>query len=164
MRPDRIIMGEVRGGEAVDMLQAMNTGHDGSLTTIHSNSPRDCLSRLETMIAMASLDLPERAMRQQIASAVNVVVQVSRLGDGTRKLLQISEIVGMEGDVITMQDIFVFERQGIGEGDKVLGQFKATGIRPKFADRLKAYGIDLGSMLFSNLGDRAPARGGGHRW
>jgi pilus assembly protein CpaF len=164
MRPDRIIMGEVRGGEAVDMLQAMNTGHDGSLTTIHSNSPRDCLSRLETMIAMASLDLPERAMRQQIASAVNVVIQVSRLGDGTRKLLQISEIVGMEGDVITMQDIFVFERQGIGEGDKVLGQFKATGIRPKFADRLKAYGIDLGAMLFSNVGDRAPARGGGHRW
>jgi pilus assembly protein CpaF len=164
MRPDRIIMGEVRGGEAVDMLQAMNTGHDGSLTTIHSNSPRDCLSRLETMIAMASLDLPERAMRQQIASAVNVVIQVSRLGDGTRKLLQVSEIVGMEGDVITMQDIFVFERQGIGEGDKVLGQFKATGIRPKFADRLKAYGIDLGAMLFSNLGDRAPARSGGHRW
>jgi pilus assembly protein CpaF len=166
MRPDRIIMGEVRGGEAVDMLQAMNTGHDGSLTTIHSNSPRDCLSRLETMIAMASLDLPERAMRQQIASAVNVVIQVSRLGDGTRKLLQVSEIVGMEGDVITMQDIFVFERQGIGEGDKVLGQFKATGIRPKFADRLKAYGIDLGSMLFSNLGERghAQARSGGHRW
>ena len=166
MRPDRIIMGEVRGGEAVDMLQAMNTGHDGSLTTIHSNSPRDCLSRLETMIAMASLDLPERAMRQQIASAVNVVIQVSRLGDGTRKLLQVSEIVGMEGDVITMQDIFVFERQGIGEDDKVLGQFKATGIRPKFADRLKAYGIDLGSMLFSNLGERghAQARSGGHRW
>jgi pilus assembly protein CpaF len=166
MRPDRIIMGEVRGGEAVDMLQAMNTGHDGSLTTIHSNSPRDCLSRLETMIAMASLDLPERAMRQQIASAVNVVVQVSRLGDGTRKLLQVSEIVGMEGDVITMQDIFVFERQGVGEGDKVLGQFKATGIRPKFADRLKAYGIDLGSMLFANLAERGhtPARSGGHRW
>jgi len=166
MRPDRIIMGEVRGGEAVDMLQAMNTGHDGSLTTIHSNSPRDCLSRLETMIAMASLDLPEKAMRQQIASAVNVIVQVSRLGDGTRKLMQVSEIVGMEGDVITMQDIFVFERQGIGEGDKVLGQFKATGIRPKFADRLKAYGIDLGSMLFSNLGERGhqQARSGGHRW
>jgi pilus assembly protein CpaF len=166
MRPDRIIMGECRGAEAVDMLQAMNTGHDGSLTTLHSNSPRDCLSRLETMIAMASLDLPERAMRQQIASAVNVVIQVSRLGDGTRKLLQVSEIVGMEGDVITMQDIFVFERQGVGEGDKVLGQFKATGIRPKFADRLKAYGIDLGSMLFSNLGERghAQARSGGHRW
>ncbi len=167
MRPDRIIMGECRGGEAVDMLQAMNTGHDGSLTTIHSNSPRDCLSRLETMIAMASLDLPEKAMRQQIASAINVVIQVSRLGDGTRKIIQISEIVGMEGDVITMQDIFVFERQGVGENDKVLGEFKATGIRPKFADRLKAYGIDLAGMLFSNLGDRphVSARlGGSHRW
>jgi len=167
MRPDRIIMGECRGGEAVDMLQAMNTGHDGSLTTIHSNSPRDCLSRLETMIAMASLDLPERAMRQQIASAVNVVIQVSRLGDGTRKIIQISEIVGMEGDVITMQDIFIFERQGIGENEKVLGQFKATGIRPKFADRLKAYGIDLAGMLFSNLGERphtSPRTGGTHRW
>ncbi len=166
MRPDRIIVGEVRGPEAVDMLQAMNTGHDGSLTTIHSNSPRDCLSRLETMIAMSSLDLPERAMRQQIASAVNVVIQVSRLGDGSRKILQISEIVGMEGDVITMQDIFLFERQGVGDGDKVLGQFKATGIRPKFADRLKAYGIDLGAMLFSNLGERphGGARTGGTRW
>jgi pilus assembly protein CpaF len=167
MRPDRIIMGECRGGEAVDMLQAMNTGHDGSLTTIHSNSPRDCLSRLETMIAMASLDLPERAMRQQIASAVNVVIQVSRLGDGTRKILQISEIVGMEGDVITMQDIFVYERQGIGESEKVLGQFKATGIRPKFADRLKQYGIDLGAMLFSNLGERPHGgvrTGGAQRW
>ena len=167
MRPDRIIMGECRGGEAVDMLQAMNTGHDGSLTTIHSNSPRDCLSRLETMIAMASLDLPERAMRQQIASAIQVVIQMSRLGDGTRKILQISEIVGMEGDVITMQDIFVYERQGIGDGDKVLGQFKATGIRPKFADRLKAYGIDLGAMLFSNLGERphgGARTGGTQRW
>ncbi len=166
MRPDRIIMGECRGGEAVDMLQAMNTGHDGSLTTIHSNSPRDCLSRLETMIAMASLDLPERAMRQQIASAVNVVIQVSRLGDGSRKLIQFSEIVGMEGDVITMQDIFIFERQGIGENEKVLGQFKATGIRPKFADRLKAYGIDLAGLLFSNVGERPAHRAGGgsHRW
>ena len=167
MRPDRIIMGECRGGEAVDMLQAMNTGHDGSLTTIHSNSPRDCLSRLETMIAMASLDLPEKAMRQQIASAVNVVIQVSRLGDGTRKILQVSEIVGMEGDVITMQDIFMFERTGVGENDKVLGEFKATGIRPKFADRLKAYGIDLAGMLFSNLGDRphiSARMGGSHRW
>jgi pilus assembly protein CpaF len=119
------------------------------------------------MIAMSSLDLPERAMRQQIASAVNVVIQVSRLGDGTRKILQISEIVGMEGDVITMQDIFMFERQGVGENDKVLGQFKATGIRPKFADRLKAYGIDLGAMLFSNLGERphgSARTGGTQRW
>jgi len=158
-------MGECRGAEAIDMLQAMNTGHDGSLTTLHANSPRDALSRLETMISMANLELPERAMRQQIASAINVVIQVSRLGDGTRKIMQISEIVGMEGDVITMQDIFVFERQGIGENEKVLGQFKATGIRPKFADRLKAYGIDLAAMLFSNLGERPPARTGGtHRW
>jgi pilus assembly protein CpaF len=169
MRPDRIIMGECRGGEAVDMLQAMNTGHDGSITTLHANTPRDALSRLETMISMASLELPEKAMRQQIASAINVVIQVSRLGDGTRKILQISEIVGMEGDVITMQDIFMFERQGIGDGDKVLGQFRATGIRPKFADRLKGYGIDLASMLFSNLGDK-PHMGqkghaqGGSRW
>jgi pilus assembly protein CpaF len=152
MRPDRIVVGEVRGAEAVDMLQAMNTGHDGSLTTIHSNSPRDALSRLETMIAMASLHLPERAMRQQIASAINVVIQVARLGDGSRKLIQISEIVGMEGEVITMQDIFVYERQGVDEDGRVVGRFKATGIRPKFADRLQAYGIKLSSLLFENLG------------
>jgi pilus assembly protein CpaF len=148
MRPDRIIMGEVRGAEAVDMLQAMNTGHDGSLTTLHANSPRDALSRLETMISMASLDLPEKAMRQQVASAINIVIQVARLSDGTRKIVQISEIVGMEGDVITMQDIFLFEREGIGEGEKVLGNFRATGIRPRCSDRLKAYGIDLSAMLF----------------
>jgi pilus assembly protein CpaF len=156
MRPDRIIMGECRGPEAVDMLQAMNTGHDGSLTTLHANTARDALSRLETMIAMASLDLPEKAMRQQIANAIQVVIQVTRLGDGTRKITNISEITGMEGDVITMQDIFVFDRQGVGDGGKVLGHFKATGIRPKFADRLKAYGIDLASMLFTNL-DQRPA-------
>jgi pilus assembly protein CpaF len=167
MRPDRIIVGEVRGEEALDMLQAMNTGHDGSLTTIHANSPRDGLSRIETMIAMGATNLPERAMRQQIAAAIQIVIQQSRLTDGTRKVTSISEITGMEGDVITMQDIFVFERQGIGENEKVLGQFKATGIRPKFADRLKAYGIDLAAMLFSNLGERphTPARTGGtHRW
>jgi pilus assembly protein CpaF len=152
MRPDRIVVGEVRGSEAVDMLQAMNTGHDGSLTTIHSNSPRDSLSRLETMLAMANLNLPDKAMRQQIASAINVVIQVSRLSDGCRKLIQISEIVGMEGDVITMQDIFMFERQGIGEGGRVKGRFKATGIRPRFADRLQSYGIQLHSLLFENLG------------
>jgi pilus assembly protein CpaF len=165
MRPDRIIMGECRGGEAVDMLQAMNTGHDGSLTTIHSNSPRDALSRLETMIAMASLDLPEKAMRQQIASAVNIVIQVSRLGDGTRKLMQISEIVGMEGDVITMQDIFLFEREGVGENDKVLGRFKASGIRPRCAERLKAYGVDLSTVLFTNNELSSHALGHGKsRW
>jgi pilus assembly protein CpaF len=160
MRPDRIIMGECRGAEAVDMLQAMNTGHDGSVTTLHANTPRDALSRLETMISMASLDLPEKAMRQQIASAIQIVIQVSRLSDGTRKVIQISEIAGMEGDVITMQDIFIFERLGIGENDKVLGRFVATGIRPKCAERLKAYGIDLSQLLFTNTATPA----GGSRW
>jgi pilus assembly protein CpaF len=163
MRPDRIIMGECRGSEAIDMLQAMNTGHDGSLTTLHANTPRDALSRLETMISMANLELPERAMRQQIASAINVVVQVSRLSDGSRKLMQVSEIVGMEGDIITMQDIFVYEREGM-ENDKVLGQFKATGIRPRFSDRLKSYGIDLSAVLFSNPTPAEAARGGMPRW
>jgi pilus assembly protein CpaF len=155
MRPDRIIVGEVRGPEAVDMLQAMNTGHDGSITTLHANTTRDALSRLETMISMANLRLPEKAMRQQIASAINVVVQISRLSDGSRKVTNISEIVGMEGEVITMQDIFVFERQGIGEDGEVLGRFRSTGIRPRFSDRLKAYGINLGELLFA---DTAPAQ------
>jgi pilus assembly protein CpaF len=150
MRPDRIIVGEVRGPEAVDMLQAMNTGHDGSLTTLHSNSPRDALSRLETMISMANLALPEKAMRQQVASAIDVVIQVTRYSDGSRRLSSISEIVGMEGDVITMQEIFLFERQGIGEDGKVLGRFKATGIRPRFAERLRTAGIELPTALFSN--------------
>jgi pilus assembly protein CpaF len=156
-------MGECRGGEAIDMLQAMNTGHDGSLTTLHANTPRDALSRLETMISMANLELPERAMRQQIASAINVVVQVSRLSDGTRKLMQVSEIVGMEGDIITMQDIFVYEREGIGADEKVQGHFRATGIRPRFSDRLKAYGIDLSSVLFTNHGGPDGGRGSS-RW
>jgi pilus assembly protein CpaF len=164
MRPDRIIMGECRGSEAIDMLQAMNTGHDGSLTTLHANTPRDALSRLETMISMANLELPERAMRQQIASAINVVVQVSRLSDGTRKLMQVSEIVGMEGDIITMQDIFIYEREGVAENDKVLGRFRATGIRPRFSDRLKSYGIDLSSLLFSNPAVTDSVRGGTSRW
>jgi pilus assembly protein CpaF len=161
MRPDRIIMGECRGGEAVDMLQAMNTGHDGSITTLHANAPRDALSRLETMISMSSLDLPDKAMRQQIASAIQVVIQVSRLSDGTRKITQIAEISGMEGDVITMQDIFTFERQGIGEDDRVLGRFAATGIRPKFTERLKAYGVDLSALLFLNRDGRGHGR---ERW
>jgi pilus assembly protein CpaF len=160
MRPDRIIMGECRGGEAVDMLQAMNTGHDGSITTVHANSPRDALSRLETMISMASLDLPEKGMRQQIASAVQVVIQVSRMSDGTRKVIQISEIVGMEGDVITMQDIFGFERLGM-DGDKVLGRFRASGIRPRFSDRLKSFGIDLSAILFSDMAEPGAGRS---RW
>jgi pilus assembly protein CpaF len=162
MRPDRIIMGECRGSEAVDMLQAMNTGHDGSLTTLHANTPRDALSRLETMISMASLDLPEKAMRQQIASAIQIVMQVARMSDGTRKVVQISEIVGMEGDVITMQDIFQYERTGIGENERVLGKFRATGIRPRCAERLKAYGVDLSHVLFSNL--ELKAAGGRERW
>jgi len=151
MRPDRIVVGEVRGPEAVDMLQAMNTGHDGSLTTLHANTPRDALSRLETMISMASLNLADKAMRQQIASAIDVVIQVSRLSDGTRKVIQIAEVVGMEGDIITMQDIFSFQRQGLDEDGKVRGHFRPTGIRPRFAERLKAWGIELPSDIFSPL-------------
>ncbi|MEJ2540967.1 MAG: CpaF family protein [Gemmatimonadota bacterium] len=148
MRPDRIIVGEVRGAEAVDMLQAMNTGHDGSLTTLHANTPRDALNRLATMVAMANLNLPEKAVRQQIANGIQVVLQVSRLSDGSRKLMSISEVVGMEGDVITMQEIFAFERQGLDENGNVLGRFRPTGIRPKFADSLKARGVELAGALF----------------
>jgi pilus assembly protein CpaF len=144
MRPDRIIVGEVRGPEAVDVLQAMNTGH--------ANGPRDALARLETMISMANLELPERAMRQQVASAIHLVIQVSRLSDGSRKVMQVSEIVGMEGDVITMQDIFMFEREGVAENDIVLGRFRASGIRPRCVDRFKAYGIEVGTRLFSDDG------------
>ena len=151
MRPDRIIVGEVRGSEAVDMLQAMNTGHDGSLTTLHANSPRDALARLETMVSMANLNLPEKAMRQQIASALHAVIQIARLSDGRRRIVSVSEIVGMEGDVITMQEIFQFERQGIGEEGEVLGQYKATGIRPRFTERLRTAGIELPTALFSNV-------------
>ncbi len=158
MRPDRIIVGEVRGAESVDMLQAMNTGHDGSLTTLHANTPRDALVRLETMVSMANLNLPDKAMRQQISSAIHVVVQTSRLSDGTRKVVQIAEITGMEGDVITMQDIFSFDRAGVGEGGKVLGRFVATGIRPKFVDRFRAYGISLPAGLFDTLGEALPLR------
>jgi pilus assembly protein CpaF len=148
MRPDRIVIGEVRGEEALDMLQAMNTGHDGSLTTIHANSPRDALARLETMVAMASLNLPERAIRRQIASAIDLVLQVARLSDGKRKVISMSEITGMESDVITMQEIFVFEKKGIGEKGEVLGEFMATGIRPKFAERLAVAGIQLPAKMF----------------
>jgi pilus assembly protein CpaF len=151
MRPDRIVVGEVRGGEAVDMLQAMNTGHDGSLTTLHANSPRDALARLETMISMAGLNLPERAMRQQVASAIDVVIQVSRLTDGRRKVINISEIVGMEGETVTMQDIFVFEREDTTEDGKVIGRFRSTGIRPRFTERLKEFGIRLPATMFSDV-------------
>ncbi|HEY9446891.1 MAG TPA: CpaF family protein [Burkholderiales bacterium] len=148
MRPDRIIIGEVRGGEAFDMLQAMNTGHEGSLTTIHANTPRDAIARLENMIGMANMSLPHRAARQQIASAITVVVQVLRLIDGRRKLTSIQEITGMEGDVITMQEIFTFRQTGITEEGKVEGYFQATGVRPKFSDRLRAFGVVLQDGMF----------------
>src|SRR5215471_8537489 len=148
MRPDRILVGEVRGEEALDMLQAMNTGHDGSLTTIHANTPRDALGRLETMVSMANLNIPDRAVRQQIASAIHAVIQVSRLSDGTRKLTSICEITGMEGEVVCMQDIFRFERRGITETGKTRGAFRATGMRPKFAERLLSLGLRLPANLF----------------
>src|SRR5579871_534313 len=151
MRPDRIVVGEVRGEEAFDMLQAMNTGHEGSLTTVHANTPRDALARLESMLSMANLNIPERAVRQQIASAIHAVVQIARLSDGTRKVISVSEVTGMEADMISMQDIFTFERKGLGEGGKVKGQFKATGIRPKFADRLAAGGCRLRPSLFDSI-------------
>jgi len=150
MRPDRIVLGEVRGEEAFDMLQAMNTGHDGSLTTVHANSQRDALSRIENMVSMANLNIPERAIRHQIASAIHAVVQVARLSDGTRKILTISEIVGMEADIITMQDIFVFDRLGIDESGKGRGMFHATGVRPKFAERLATAGCRLRPALFES--------------
>ena len=149
MRPDRIIVGEVRGEEAVDMLQAMKTGHDGSLTTLHANTPRDALARLETMISMAGFNLGEKGMRQQIANAINVIIQVSRLTDGKRKVVSISEITGMEGDVITMQEIFVYEREGMTEDGAVVGRFRATGIRPKFTERLARYGVHLPTSVFA---------------
>jgi pilus assembly protein CpaF len=150
MRPDRIIVGEVRGEEALDMLQAMNTGHDGSLTTIHANTPRDALSRLETMVAMGSLNIPESALRRQIASAIDVVVQVSRLSDGTRKVISLAEITGMEGDIVSMQDIFVFRKRGIRDNGEVLGDFVPTGIRPKFAEKLLVSGIQLPIPMFES--------------
>ncbi len=151
MRPDRIVVGEVRGEEALDMLQAMNTGHDGSLTTVHANSPRDALTRIETMIAMGNMNLPERAMRHQIASAIQLIVQQTRLSDGSRKVTSISEITGMEGDIITTQEIFVFEKLGLGENGKVIGRFRATGVRPKVAERLQAAGIHLAPAMFEGV-------------
>jgi pilus assembly protein CpaF len=151
MRPDRIVVGEVRSEEALDMLQAMNTGHDGSLTTVHANSPRDALYRLDTMVAMANLNIPEKAIRQQIASAVNVIVQISRLSDGTRKVTGVAELTGMEGEVITMQDIFLFERTGLGPDGRVRGRFKATGIRPKCSDRLASSGMHLPMGMFEHV-------------
>jgi len=148
MRPDRIVVGEVRGGEALDMLQAMNTGHDGSLTTGHSNSPRDMISRLETMVLMAGMDLPVKAIREQIASALDLIVHQARLKDGTRKVTHITEVTGMEGDVVVLQDIFVFEQTGVDAKGRVLGRHRATGIRPRFLDKLAAAGINLSPEIF----------------
>jgi pilus assembly protein CpaF len=148
MRPDRIILGEVRGGEALDMLQAMNTGHEGSMATIHANTPRDALTRLENMVSMAAANLPTKATRQQISSAISVVVQVARLTDGKRKVMSIQEITGMEGDVITTQEIFSFKQTGLGEGGAVLGYFCASGIRPRFIDRLRNFGITVADSVF----------------
>jgi pilus assembly protein CpaF len=150
MRPDRIVVGEVRGEEAFDMLQAMNTGHEGSLTTVHANTQRDAIARLESMFSMANLNIPERAVRQQLVSAIHVVVQIARLSDGTRKVMTVSEVTGMEGETILMQDIFVFERIGIDEKGKVRGTFKATGIRPKFAEKLATAGLKLRPGLFES--------------
>lgn len=148
MRPDRIIVGEVRGGEALDMLQAMNTGHDGSLSTIHANSTRDAMARLETMVLMAGMELPERAIREQISSAIHVVIQLSRFADGSRKITSISEITGMEGMTIVMQEIFEFKRKGVAPDGRVLGEFVATGVRPRFSDKFKTMGIELPAQLF----------------
>lgn len=159
MRPDRIIVGEVRGVEAVDMMQAMNTGHDGSISTVHANSSRDALSRLETMMGMADVNLPERAMREQVASALQIIIQLSRLSDGSRKLIELSEITGMEGNVITMQLIFQFDQRGVENG-RVVGEFVATGVRPKFLDRLEKYGYKVPNSYFLplSIGQKKMAR------
>jgi pilus assembly protein CpaF len=148
MRPERIILGEVRQGEALDMLQAMNTGHDGSLATIHANSPRDALTRLETMVSMAGLNIPDRAIRHQISSAIDVVIQLARLSDGSRKMMGLHEIVGMEGDMITMQEIFAYKMMGLTDDRQVKGRFTTSGIRPKFMGRLEEMGVHLPNQLF----------------
>jgi pilus assembly protein CpaF len=148
MRPDRIIVGEVRGEESFDMLQAMNTGHDGSLTTIHANSPRDALMRLETMVAMANFDIPTEFVRRYVSSALNVIIHVARLADGSRKLVSLQEITGMEGNMITLQEIFSFQQRATGNGDKVEGAFVCKGIRPNFIDRMKMYGITVPNDIF----------------
>jgi pilus assembly protein CpaF len=151
MRPDRIILGEVRGAECLDMLQAMNTGHDGSLTTVHANSPRDALTRIETLVSMAGLNLATKAMRHYVSSALDVIIQIARLSDGTRKLISLQEVVGMEGDLITLQELFVFQQTGLDENRKVKGRFKSTGVRPKFSERLVAKGISLPADLFDPM-------------
>ena len=152
MRPDRIIVGEVRGAETFDMMQAMNTGHEGSLSTVHANSPRDALARIENMILMAGLDLPIRAIREQIASAIHVIIQIARLPDGSRRITHVSEIAGMEGQVVTMQDLFRFEQSGVGSDGRVLGEFKSTGLRPRFAEKFEVAGIHLASDIFTPIG------------
>jgi len=152
MRPDRIVVGECRGGEALDMLQAMNTGHDGSLTTLHANSPRDCTSRLETMVMMAGMELPSRAIREQIASAIHLIVQVSRMSDGTRKVVSITEVQGMEGQVITLQDLFVFRQRTVDEQGRVIGEIEPTGLIPKFHHRFATAGINLPANIFRHTG------------
>ena len=156
MRPDRIVVGECRAGEALDMLQAMNTGHDGSMTTLHANTPRDAISRMETMVLMAGLELPQRAIREQIAAAIHVIIQLERMQDGTRKLVKVCEVTGMESDIITMSDIFVFQRQGVLDG-KVIGSIKPTGIRPHFVEKLQQNGINLAPSVFGFSG---PQRNG----
>jgi pilus assembly protein CpaF len=157
MRPDRIVVGEVRGEEAFDMLQAMNTGHEGSLTTVHANSPRDAMARIENMSLMANLNIPERAVRQQIASAIHAIVQIARLSDGSRKVMSITELTGMDGEMIALRDLFVFDRHGIDEAGKVLGRYKATGVRPHFAERLAAAGCRLRPTLFeTHMGGLVP--------
>jgi pilus assembly protein CpaF len=153
MRPDRIVVGEVRGGEALDMLQAMNTGHEGSISTVHSNTPRDALARLETMVMMSGMDLPSRAIREQIAAAVHMIVQIGRLSDGSRKVISVTEIQGMEGNVIVLQDLFSFQQKGVGEGGKVLGTMQATGMVPKFIDRFNAASIHLPAEIFKRTSE-----------
>jgi len=150
MRPDRIVVGECRSGEALDMLQAMNTGHDGSMTTLHANNPRDCISRLETLVLMAGMDLPLRAIREQIASAIDVIVQLNRLRDGTRRVTHITEVVGMEGDTITLSDIFLLETHGVDENGQFIADLKPTGLRPLVAKRLAEEGIELRASLFGD--------------
>jgi pilus assembly protein CpaF len=151
MRPDRIICGEVRGEEALDMLQAMNTGHEGSLTTVHANTPRDAIARLEVMVSWATTNMPLITTRQQIASAVHLLVQAARLSDGSRRVVSVTEVTGMEGDIVTLQDIFVFEKRGLAEDGRVLGRFAATGIRPKFYEKFLSAGIRLKPDLFDEL-------------
>ena len=161
MRPERIVIGECRGGEALDMLQAMNTGHDGSLTTLHANSPRDALARLETLVLMAGVDLPVKAIRQQVAGAINIFCQLNRLRDGSRRVTSITEVTGMEGETITMQEIFQFESQGAGPDGKIVGEFKATGIRPQILDRMFAMGLALPQEILQIFPDPRQMAGGG---